>query len=130
MLLTLPYNLGGYGIAAPELNSKIIFSEEARRTADRSYYLCDLFWPELDCAVEYDSDQFHTGADRIARDSKRRNSLSAVGITVVTVTNRQLQSISEFDKVARIISQHTDRRLQYKSPKFNEKRLELRRQIL
>jgi very-short-patch-repair endonuclease len=130
ILLVLPYRLGGYGFAPPELNARIVPAKSARRSASKSSYRCDLFWPDYDVAVEYDSDQFHTGPSRIASDSKRRNTLSSIGIVTITVTNQQIHSIVEFEKVARQLASSINRRLQFKNPDFFKAQQQLRRQLL
>jgi hypothetical protein len=130
MLLTLPPLLGGYRFPLPILNGRIVPGKSAKASSSKSYYSCDLFWPDLDLAVEYDSDHFHTGAERIASDSKRRNSLALIGIVVITVTSRQIRSIVEFEKVARQIAGNMDRRLQVKSPQFLKAQRELRGHLL
>lgn len=131
MLLSLPYKLGGYGLCMPELNAHITPAKSAKRIAGQAYYSCDLFWPDYDVAVEYDSDLFHTGADRIARDSKRRNALASMGITVVTVTNKQMRKVMEFEKVAKILATCTGKRLHHnENPKFHGAQRELRSLLL
>jgi hypothetical protein len=110
MFLTLPYRLGGYGLPMPLLNPRI----------EGSSYRCDLFWPKVKLAVEYDSDQFHTGADRIARDSMRRNDLALLGITVVTVTRQQVRNSVRFRETATLLSKHLEKRLQFRDPVFSE----------
>ena len=111
MLLTLPYRLGGYKLPMPELNARISLASSPKRNADGPNYFCDLFWPDAGVAVEYDSDMFHTGADRIAYDSKRRTDLASLGITVVTVTNQQIRSIVEFERVAKLLAAKMSKRL-------------------
>ena len=71
-----------------------------------AFFSCDLFWPDGGVAVEYDSDMFHTGSERIARDSERRNALSYLGISVVTVTRRQVMSAVGCDRIARLLEKH------------------------
>jgi very-short-patch-repair endonuclease len=128
MILTLPHMQGGYGILAPKLNSRIRLAKTARRNASKSYYVCDLFWPDYDLAVEYDSDEYHTGPDRIANDSKRRNALASVGIMVITVTKKQIGHIGELEKAARLICDNMGRRLQLPA-NFAIKRSVLRREL-
>ena len=130
MLLTLPYRFGGYGFTAPELNRCIEISRSAKVRASKKHYYCDLFWPDHQLAVEYDSNLFHTGPTRIARDSKRRNSLISLGITVITVTNQQMRNSREFEKVARQIAVCMDKRLQLKRPEFFNAHQVLRRLLL
>ena len=130
MLLTLPFKLGGYGFLAPELNHRINLSKTARRHFRKQYYVCDLFWPGKELAVEYDSDQNHTGSERIANDSNKRNALASAGINVVSVTKRQLYNSPEFESSARTIAHHMGRRLFSKKSNFAAAHRELRRQLL
>ena len=130
MFLTLPYQLGGFGFVMPELNYRIDLTKNARKYFSKDYYVCDLFWPDERIAVEYDSDQYHTGADRIANDSRRRNALTAIGIRVVSVTKQQLFNRGELEEVARTISSHMGRRLFSKKSNFAAAHLELRIQLL
>ncbi|MCL2488794.1 MAG: DUF559 domain-containing protein, partial [Oscillospiraceae bacterium] len=102
----------------------------ARKHFDKSYYVCDLFWPHENVAVEYDSDQQHTGSERIASDSKRRNALNSAGVRVVSVTKQQLYSHVELEGVARTIASHMGKRLFSKKNNFHARHQELRRQLL
>jgi len=129
ILLTLPYLLGGFGLIAPELNSRIIPSKTARKSTSKSFYTCDLFWPEYSLAVEYDSAQQHTGSEHINSDAKKKNALTLMGITVITVTKQQLYSTVELEKVARILATCLDKRLRFKKKSFVVNHSELRRQL-
>jgi len=130
MFLTLPHMLGGYGLPAPELNWRIDTGSVGKRGLSKPYYVCDLFWPQANLAVEYDSDFYHTGADRIASDSTRRNALSALGIFPLTVTSRQLQNANEFANVAEQIAKRLGKRLRYDGRQFSIARRELRKVLL
>ena len=118
ILLTLPYLLGGYGLIAPELNYRIIPSKTARKFTSKTSYSCDLFWPEYNLAVEYDSAQHHSGSEQINSDAKKKNSLTLMGITVITVTKQQLYNTVEFEKVAIILANCLGKRLKYKKSIF------------
>jgi len=126
MLLTLPYKRGGYGLPVPELNTRIDFENAGKRRSGKSYYVCDLFWPKANLAVEYDSDFYHTGAERIASDSERRLNLDVLGIKVITVTSRLIRNEDEFDKLAVLIAGKINKRLRYKNPQFSIAKRELR----
>lgn len=128
--LTLPYKLGGYGFAAPELNKRVALSKATKKYFSKDYYVCDMFWPEKEVAAEYDSDKFHTGSERIANDSKKRNALATQGINVVSVTRLQLYNSAEFAEVARTLAYYLDKRLQFKKGRFSTAHNELRRQLL
>jgi len=130
ILLTLPYKLGGYGFIPPKLNSRLMPSKTAKRTSSKGFYSCDLYWPDYGVAVEYDSDLFHTGSTRIADDSKRRNTLALMGVTVITVTKQQLYSSRELEKVTKILAGFLEKRLKYKNPGFSIAHRELRNQLL
>ena len=79
---------------------------------------------------EYDSDFYHTGANRIAADSKRRLDLAALGINVITVTGGQIRNVSEFENLARLITKTLGKRLRYKMPEFLKAQRELRGLLL
>ena len=130
ILLTLPYKLGGYGLIRPKLNSRINPSRIAILSSGKEYYVCDLFWPDHDLAVEYDSELFHTGLTHITADSKKRNALTMMGVTIITVTKQQLYSSMEFDKVARALANRLRKRLVFKNPDFAVAQRELRKQLL
>lgn len=130
MLLCLPYALGGYRLENPSLNYQIPLDKQARKIANKRFYVCDLYWPEAKLDVEYESDCFHTGSERIASDSKRRNALSFKGITVVSITRKQMNNYVEFDKVAHIIAHHIGKRIRPRSASFDTRQLELRATVL
>lgn len=130
MLLSLPQKLGGYGLPMPILNARINPAKSAKKSTDKTHFSCDLFWPTANLAVEYDSDTHHTGPERIASDSKRRNTLSSIGILVITVTNRQVRSRTEFEKTTRLIATNMGHRLQLRNKDFVSKQNSLRAQLL
>ena len=127
IFLTLPYKLGGYHFPLPKHNSRIVPGKTAKRSAEKDYYACDLYWPDFSLGVEYDSDRYHTGSDRIADDSKRRNALAAMGITVITVTRQQIHSVQALEKIARVLAGHMGRRLTFANPSFAAAHRELRK---
>ena len=127
MLLTLPYKLGGYHFPMPKHNSHIVPVKTAKRGASKVHYACDLFWPDYGLAVEYDSDSYHTGSERIASDSKKRNALALMGITVITVTSQQIRSVSELEKVVHVLAGNMGRRLWNDAQGFSAAHRELRK---
>jgi len=127
MLLTLPYRIGGYGFPLPMLNHRIEVTTNARKS--KKYY-CDLYWPSGQVDVEYDSDAFHTGPDRIAKDAIRRTALMSAGIAVVTISRKQLYDVRELREVAELLSQLLGKRLRYPKKEFAVRHAQLRRQLL
>ncbi len=130
LLLCLPYRLGGYGIEKPCLNYRIDVPARFRRSASQGCCVCDLCWPWVNVCVEYDSDECHTGAQHISHDSKRRNTLVSMGMTVVTVTNSQLSSGEGLFKIAVLIARMTGKRLRFKDPEFTRAHYRLREVVL
>jgi len=51
----------------------------------------DAAYPEQRIALEYDSYEHHTGRGALVRDATRRNLLTRIGWTVVTVTAEDLR---------------------------------------
>jgi len=126
MMLTLPYKYGGYGFPEPLLNYCI----EVPISAGKAKYYCDLYWPGKRVDVEYDSDAFHTGPDRIAKDAIKRNALTGAGITAVTVSRKQIIDMQEFRELAELLSKLLGKRLQYPKKDFDIRRAELMEQLL
>ena len=130
ILLTLPYLLGGFGLITPELNGRIIIPKAIRKSASRASFACDLYWPDYALAVEYDSDQYHTGSKRIADDAKRKNALASLGVTIITITKQQIYNPAELEKAARLLAKNMDKRLLYDKPRFAVAHHELRKLLL
>ena len=100
IVLCLPPRLGGYGLPVPRMNHRIDASGNGQASFAKSYYLCDLCWPQAKVAVEYDSDLEHTGASRIAADAQRRNDLADLGVTTITATREQVMSADGLERLA------------------------------
>jgi len=130
ILLTLPYKYGGFGLPKPELNHDILVGKAAQKAAGKSRYCCDLYWPAAKLAVEYDSNAYHTGADRIASDAKKRNALDFMNIQVVTVTWAQIKNIVELKRVALLLAKCLGRHLRYTEPGFTARLAALHRTLL
>ncbi|MCL1906447.1 MAG: hypothetical protein FWG08_00785 [Propionibacteriaceae bacterium] len=130
MLLTLPYRLGGFGLPKPSLNVKVEPSKSTVKSSDRMYYICDLLWEQKKLAVEYDSEQYHSGAEKIYRDSKRRNLLSVMGYPPIILTKQQLYSMTELEKVVYLLARKLGKQLKHRSSGFAVAHRELRRVLL
>ena len=110
-MLVLPCSLGGYGLPMPVLNQRVDVAALAKKVTGSQFYECDLFWPEKNLDVEYDSKTFHSSKKKISKDSKKRNALEHMGIRVVTVTWEQVSDPIEMNRIARIIARHLGVRL-------------------
>ena len=131
MLLTLPYRLGGYKFPKPLLNYRIETPVNVDESNGKSKnYYCDLYWADKKVDVEYDSDTYHTGPERIAQDAIRRNALSRMGITVVTVSRRQVVEASQMRELAEILSKLLGKRLQHPIKELTYRNAKLLNQLL
>ena len=130
MFLCLPTFMGGYGLKLPQCNCTIDVSSTLDRGDRGAYYCCDLYWSDKRVAVEYDSDMFHTGSKRIAKDSRRRNDLLACGVKVVSVTRGQVFNARELDSVARALAKLLKIRLRSERQDLLTRRFALRQQLI
>ena len=99
-LLCAPQKWGGYGFKLPCLNKGLELSPQHRRVLGKNFLSCDLLWQEQSVAIEYDSNQFHSGFHKINADSQRRNVLRSMGINVIDVTASQLSRAEAFHEIA------------------------------
>lgn len=130
ILLCFPPRKGGYGLPLPQLNAKIDLPLSLRGVETKSYYMSDLLWPHERLVVEYDSDAFHTGHNRIASDARRRNVLQSLGYRVITVTKDQVYDTTKCDALAAQIYQQLGRRMRIESRNHFDAKLKLRQDIL
>ena len=125
MKTSLPPRLGGYGMPLPVLNQRIDLDDNARIIAHKSYLECDLFWPGHKLALEYDSDKYHVGPERIESDARRRDALAYMGIQTVTATRERVMRPSEFDALMRHLARIMHKRINIGREDFSEKYREL-----
>lgn len=125
IVLTLPKRLGGYGLPAPLLNHKVVSSGHRGKGREGAYYI-DLFWPDFNLAVEYDSDAHHFSNPAQSRhDSDRRLELRRLGIETISVTSSQMRTTSTLDKTAEAIASAMGIRLRLGDTSQREKRMAL-----
>lgn len=129
IVLCFPTKWGGYNLPMPLLNSTIEIDTNAKLTSRKNFFSCDMLWPKEKLVIEYDSNQFHTGAQRISNDALRRNILQDMGYTVITVTNDQLTDSNKTHNLARQISKQLGIRFRGKKSEPNMARFELRNEL-
>lgn len=102
LILTLPVDLGGYGIKKPLLNVPICIDGGAADFLGQQEIRPDFLWAEERVALEYDSAEFHSekGAALAARDAARANALTALGYRVLRVTPQLISSPTGLDLLA------------------------------
>ena len=103
LLLTLPTKLGGYGLPRPELNYVVSTRPEDVPYSQFARYEVDMCWPGRKTIIEVDSYRYHTKAEQLDADAKRRNSLKSMGWKVISVTAGQLSG-DALDVLARQVA--------------------------
>ena len=92
-------------------------------------FVCDLFWPNCNVAVEYDSDAVHpahSASPQIRHAATRcRTSISSV----ITVTRAEYQNRDDFNRVARIIAKHLHKRIRIRDVRFEQRQIHLRKAL-
>lgn len=106
LMLSLPVDMGGFGLTKPVMNCAIDVSEWHGTLSERSTVMPDLLWPAQRVAVEYDSAAFHASSDegQLWRDAVRSNALVAMGYKVFRATPRTAGSLSGLSILARQLS--------------------------
>lgn len=102
LLLSLPCELGGYGLPKPELNAPVAVGGAPSVRQGLDFVKPDLLWRDARVAAEYDSDEFHLerGRRQAATDARRSNALCEGGCSCLRVTTAMLSSESEMDVLA------------------------------
>lgn len=130
MLLSLPHSMGGYGLPKPLLNHSIPLEGRERLVTGRACYIPDLYWPTQKVVVEYDGADYYTGEAQIANDLRRRNILTSLGLTVLTVRKEQVRTWWEFDHLAHTLARLLGVRMRIRVAGWERRHEELRREVL
>lgn len=128
LLLCLPVRMGGYGIPQPTMNAKVSVAPGSSFESGTRY--CDLLWKGARFALEYDSRAYHSSEEKQWADSKRRAELGDAGVSVVSVAARQVYDAGEFERIARIVSRATRKRIDGRAFRPLRQRDELRTKLL
>lgn len=129
MELTLPYLLGGKNFPPPSLNKSMTLSKAASKIAGRRSLVYDLYWPEAKLAIEYDSRQFHSSDSARIKDSQKRAAAAEMGVSLISITERQYRNILEFDEITQMLARALEHEIRPRAKEYRQKRLLLRSQL-
>lgn len=106
LMLTLPPDLGGFGMERPLLNHPLDVSGLRGSLSDRDVVMPDLLWEDRRVALEYDSREFHArrGEGRAGEDAARANILTALGYRVFRVTAETVRTLAGVSLLARQVA--------------------------
>lgn len=127
--LALPAGEGGYGLPLPQFNREVHVPKHLVAAIGKRTLRCDLFYPDAQIDVEYDSNDYHTGLS-VGEDSRRRAALELMGIQVNTVAWLQVKDIDALDAVARIVRTALGKRALPQLRDFRSRQLRLRSELL
>ena len=100
MMLTMSRTMRGFGIPAPLLNEEIQLTDETAEILQSNIIIPDMYWPEINTVLEYDSDACHLDAQQHEKDARRRNAYRALGLNVIELTKGQLYDFESFERIA------------------------------
>ena len=130
MLLCLPTRYGGGGLPKPILNMPIDVSPQTNITWRNDLRWTDIGWKDARLGVEYDSNEFHSGSEKIAKDAERRILLMAAGYEIIVVTNDQFKRLREIQRVIAVIYRLLGLRQRCRTEDYLLKQQKLHRDIL
>lgn len=127
MILTLPYQLGGFGLSGVRFNYEIVLDSTAKKSLGQKRCYVDLFYPDANLAVEYDSSEHHDDSDKYDQDMFRSNTIKSQGVDVFHLTKSQLYQKKACELFAHNISMRLGKRLRYKTKGFYKSNIYLRK---
>lgn len=119
MMLFLSQHHGGYGLPLAQMNYRIDIPSHLRSYT--KYRICDFYWPKHKIALEYDSNAFHRSDLQKTSDSIRRNDLFNSGVTVLSLSSKQFQQLSLFDRQVSVLEKCLKHRRQITSTGLKRK---------
>ena len=105
----MPPDLGGCGPLVISANQILKIDEHAQRLLEAGYLKGDLFLPDYQSDLEFDSALFHTGRFRLDHTQTRRNVLEAMHIKTVSATPGQVGTLGKFDDFTWLFEQRIGR---------------------
>lgn len=124
MLVHLPRSLGGLGVSAPQLDARIPAPDEAARIIGSRHFAPNLFWPELNVAVEYDSREWHSAQTHAEHTRRKELAYSLAGVDVISLDQKQVRDLD----LMRKIFEEIDHKLGNRKLPVNEKQRERQEQ--
>lgn len=106
LMLTLPVQVGGFGISRPRLNAPVDAASVRGVLSDRDEVKADMLWKEQGVAAEYDSYEFHgrLGPWQLTQDAIRSNILTSLGYSVFRITFGVVSSLAGMTVLAQQIA--------------------------
>ena len=130
LLLCLPNNLGGFGIETPLPNYEVTLSPKAARMLSKKTCRCDLYFPQANIDLEYDSYENHTGKEKLEEDAQRRAAIEESGIRVITLTFKQVETPDNLEIIANSLFRASGKRFRPRCRNFEAKQEQVWQDLL
>lgn len=114
MQLSLPYNLGGYGLTGAVFDHEVQLSPENAKVLGQYSVFADLYYRKVKLFVEYDGKEFHTMQSDLQRDSLRIACILRENYQVISLRTDQVKYMDQFDVVAHNIARCLGKRIRIK----------------
>ena len=95
----LPTRHGGFGMQ-PVLNDEIKLTDQARGLSWARTRKPDLYWPDKDVCLDYDSREWHDLQARGDADERRRNELAAMGLKGIVARPSDVRDAAALEALA------------------------------
>lgn len=127
MILTLPYKLGGFNLRGACFNHEVVLDVAAKKQLGKKQCYVDIFYPDVNLAIEYDSTEYHDNKNTYGSDVLRSNTIKCLGIDVLHLTKNQLYMKNACEQLARYIALRLGKRLRNKTKEFYKSNIKLRK---
>lgn len=130
LALCLPRKEGGFGLPLPDMNKRVDISPEVSRVPFGSFRKGDYCWNKAGLILEFDSTAYHTGADKITKDSIRRSELAYEGMRVITLTASQFADFASLSALVKVLEKELGIRKRWHIEGLGAKQRQLHRELL
>lgn len=89
---------GGFSVYQAIMNGEVKLNEAGALLVRSTSIHVDMLWPQLKCALEYDSNLTHLTKYQHATDKKRSTALSMSGYTLLSITASQVGDLFAVEK--------------------------------
>jgi very-short-patch-repair endonuclease len=126
MILTLPSNLGGYGLQGAVFNHRFRLNDEEISQLSQNSCIVDIYYRRAKVAVEYESYKHHSSPAEQGKDAIRSEILRKHGVEVKHLSTIQLYNKDACRDFARSLSCSIKKRIRIQSVRFEEMHEQLR----
>ncbi len=130
LLACLPRPDGGFGLRTPKLNVPIELDAGGKSVLHQERIVPDLYWPDAQIAVEYDSQSFHAGEGPSEHDARKRMVYHLMGIEVLSITNGQFKDFSAMVKILEGLAKRLGQRQRPANAKMRARQMAVHKALL